>query len=62
MLAFEMEQRVRIIKPEDSKLQNRTATIIKINHDGSALARLDGDRGLRVTGKTIRPDECEAIE
>lgn len=56
---FAMEMRVRLVNIEDEKLRNRTATIVKINHDGSALARIDGGRGVRMTGRTIFPAECE---
>jgi hypothetical protein len=58
---FEMEQRVRLTEPQDERLKNRTATIVKINYDGSALARIDGEPGKRILGRTIWPDECEGL-
>ena len=61
MAMFMMEQRVVIVENEDEKLRNRKATVVKINYDGSALARVDGSRSERVTGRTIWPEDCDPI-
>jgi RNase P/RNase MRP subunit p29 len=59
MAMFMMEQRIRITKSDEPKTVGRKGTVVKINNDGSALVRMDGDRGVKITGKTLWPEDCE---
>lgn len=61
MVMFAMEQRIRIVEDEDKTMQDRKATVVKINYDGSALVRVDGSRGERVAGRTVWPEDCEPL-